>query len=134
MLDPIIVSQTKIIKVICFRKPTAHAEPLFKELNLLKIHKIHELQLLSFVYGCQNNLALTHFQSYFTPSSNVHSFSTRQASRGDLFLTRKTTFQYGIRSIQYSDARLWNPLPVSIRESSSHASFVSQVNIHLLSQ
>ena len=90
LLDPIIVSQKKIITLICFRDPTAHAEHLFKELNLLKIHKIHELQILSFVYDCQNNIAC--FHSYFTPSSNVHSFNTRQASRGDLFLTRKTTF------------------------------------------
>ena len=46
LLDPIIVSQKKIIRVICFRKPTVHAEPLFKELNLLKIRKIHELHEL----------------------------------------------------------------------------------------
>ena len=103
LLDPIIVSQKKIITLICFRDPTAHAEHLFKELNLLKIHKIHELQILSFVYDCQNNIAPTRFHSYFTPSSNVHSFNTRQASRGDLFLTRKTTFSYGIRSIPIPD-------------------------------
>ena len=30
LLDPILVSQKKIIRIICFRKPTAHAEPLFK--------------------------------------------------------------------------------------------------------
>ena len=30
LLDPIIVSQKKIIKIICFREPTDHAEPLFK--------------------------------------------------------------------------------------------------------
>ena len=104
LLDPIIVSQKKIIRIICFREPTARAEPLFKELNLLKIREIHELQLLSFVWDCQNNIAPTHFHSYFTHSYKVHSFNTRQASRADLFLTRKTTFQYGIRSIQYSGA------------------------------
>ena len=114
LLDPIIVSKKKIIRIICFREPNAYAEPLCKELNLLKIRKIYELQLLPFVYDCQNNIAPTYFHSYFTPSSDVHSFNTRQASRGDLFLTRKTTFQYGIRSIQYSGARLWNSLPVSI--------------------
>ena len=43
LLDPIIVSQKKIITITCFREPTAHAEPLSKELNLLKIHTIHEL-------------------------------------------------------------------------------------------
>ena len=67
LLDPIIVIQKKIIRVICFREPTVHAEPLFKELNLLKICKIHELQLLSFVYDFQNNIAPTHFIHILLP-------------------------------------------------------------------
>ena len=49
--------------------------------------------------------------------SQVHSYSTRLALRGDLFLERKNTFQYGIRSIEYNGARLWNMIPSHIREA-----------------
>ena len=48
------------------------------------------------MYHCQNHLAPTHFHLYFTPSTEVHGYDAiRQASGGDLFLTGKTTFQYG---------------------------------------
>ena len=49
----------------------------------------------------------------------MHGYSTRLASRGDLFLEMKNTFQYGIRSIEYNGARLWNMIPSHIRETSS---------------
>ena len=127
LLNPLIISQKKIVRIMCFEEPTAHTEPLFKKLQFLKVRDIHELQLLSFIYDCQNKIAPAHFHSYFTPCYGVHSINTRQASRGDLFLTRKTTFQYGIRSIQYSGAVLWNSLPVSIRNSPSHLTFVSKL-------
>ena len=35
----------------------------------------------------------------------MHGYNTRLASRGDQFLSRKTTFQYEIRSIQYSGVK-----------------------------
>ena len=64
----IIVSQKKILRIMNFKGPNSHTEPLFAQLQFLKIRDMHELQLLSFVYDCQNHLAPTHFHSYFTPS------------------------------------------------------------------
>ena len=94
---------------------------------------LFELQLISFMYDCHNHLAPTHFHSYFTPSSEVHGYNTSLASRGDLFLSRKTTFQYRIKSIQYSGARLWNSSPILIRESPSQTVFITKLKTHFLS-
>ena len=91
-------------------------EPLFAQLQFLEIRDMHELQLLSFIYDSRG-MTVTHFHSYFTSSFEVHGYNTKLASGGDLFLTRKATFQYGIRSIQYSSARLWNSISILIRES-----------------
>ena len=101
--------------------------------NHVKTDGIRQLQLLSFVYDCHNKLSPVHFQEYFVPCSQVHRFNTRLASRGDLFLERKNTFQYGIRSIEFTGARLWNMLPVPLRESSSAAIFRAELKKHLLS-
>ena len=116
-----------------FKEPNSHTEPLFDQLQFLKIRDIHEFQLLSFMYDCQNHLAPTHFHSYFTLSPEMHGYNTRLASSGDLFLTRKTPFQFGIRSIQYSGARLWNCIPILIRESPSRTIFVTKLKTHFLS-
>ena len=111
--------QKKIIRVMTFNKVTEHSNPIFARLEFLKIQDIHQLQLLSFVYDCLNKTAPVYFHDYFVSCSQLHHFNTRLASRGDLFLERKNTFQYGIRSIEYNGTRLWNILPVSIREYSS---------------
>ena len=93
-------------KSLTFASKTDHTDPIFTNLEFLKIDSIRQLQLLSFVYDCHNKLAPIHFQEYFVPCSQVHRFNTRLASRGDLFLERKNTFQYGIQSIEFTGARL----------------------------
>ena len=105
----------------------AHTNPIFIQLEFLKIEDIRQFQLLSFVYDCLNKTAPVFFHGYFTPSSERHTYNTRLASRGDLFLERRNTFQYGIRSIEYNGARLWNMLPVTLRESSSPPVFQSDL-------
>ena len=57
------VLQKKIIKVMTFNKQTAHSTPIFADIQLLKIDDIHQLQLLNFVYDCQNKLACTNIFS-----------------------------------------------------------------------
>ena len=75
-----------------FNKQTAHSTPIFANIQLLKIDDFRQLQLLTFVYDCLNKLAPTYFHHYFVKCSQVHNYSTRLASRGDLFLERKTHF------------------------------------------
>ena len=132
-LDPIIIAQKKILRVMIFSEINAHTAPLFSQLGILKVHDVHQFQLLSFVYDCHYKIAPAHFHSYFKPSSEVHNYNTRMASRGDLILQRKNTFQYGTRCIQYTGARLWNMIPVSLRSSPSSSVFRSGLKTYLLS-
>ena len=118
-IQKLFVLQKKIIKVMIFNKQTAHSTSIFSDIQFLKIDDIRQLQLLNFLYDCQNNLAPTYFHRYFVKCSQVHGYSTRLATCGDLFLERKNTFQYGIRSIEYNGASLWNMIPSHTREASS---------------
>ena len=85
-----------------FNKITDHSNPIFARLEFLKIDDIRQLQLLSFVYDCLNRTAPVYFHDYFVSCSQLHHFNTRLASRGDLFIERKNTFQYDRRSIEYN--------------------------------
>ena len=116
-----------------FNKQTAHSTPIFANVQLLKIDDIRQLQLLTFVYDCLNKLAPTCFHHYFVKCSQVLSYSTRLASRGDLILERKNTFQYGIRSIEFM-TRLWNMIPSHIREASSSSVFKNNLKKYFLTQ
>ena len=75
-----------------FNKMNAHTNPIFIQLEFLKIEDIRQLQLLLFVYDYLNKTAPVFFHDYFTPSSECHTFNTRLASRGDLFLEQKNHF------------------------------------------
>ena len=120
-------SSKKIVRFMAFASKTDHSDPIFANLEFLKIDGTRQLHLFSFVYDCQNKPAPVHFHDYFAPSSQGHRFNTRLASRGDLFLERKNKFQYGIRSIELTGARLWNLLPVPLRESSSAPVFRAEL-------
>ena len=71
------VLEKKIIMVMTFNKQTAHSSPIFANIQLLKIDDICQLQLLTFVYDCQNKLAPTYFHHCFVKCSQVHGYSTR---------------------------------------------------------
>ena len=131
-VQKILLLLKKIVRVMTFASKTDHSNPIFVNLEFLKIDGIRQLQSLSVVYDCQNKLAPVHFDDYFVPCSQVHRFSTRLASRSDLFLERKNTFQYGIRSIDFTGAVLWNMLPVPLRESSSVHVFHAELKTLLI--
>ena len=135
VINTVFLIQKKILKAVTFSDTTVHSDPTFSRLGLLKVGDIFQLQLLSFMYDCYHGLAPSYFSSYFTPVVSMHHYGTRAASRGDLFLQRKNTFSYGIRSIQYrySGARLWNTLPAPIRDSQSVSVFRLQVKALFLS-
>ena len=42
---------------------------------------------------------------------------TRQASKGDIFMSRKSTLQSGLRSGRYAGAKSWNSISDVIKQS-----------------
>ena len=70
--------------------------------------------------------------TFFLFCSSVHQYATRQASQGDLFMSQKNSLQYGLKSIRYLGAKLWNALPVELRNAPSKISFKAKLKIYLL--
>ena len=74
--------------------------------------------ILKFVYRSLNGLT-PHFHNFFQLNSSVHSHATRQATGGDIFQSIRNTFLYGLRSIKYFGAKLWNGIPIYIKMANS---------------
>ena len=91
------------------------------------------LQLASFAYACINRLAPPVFHNCFNYISDIHDHSTRQATRGDIFVERKNTMQYGIKSVRYAGTKSWNTMPIKIGRSPSISAFRSNFLKFLLS-
>ena len=131
-LDPVSILQKTVLRIIVFSEKTASSAPIFDSLQILKLHDIITYQITSFVFECLHNLAPLYFYGYFTSIERMHNIGTRQSIRGDLFALRCNTTQYGLRSVHYSGVRLWNSLPLEIRNSNSLSSFRNKLKKHLL--
>ena len=106
--------------------------PIFNDLKLLKLSEIFELQLLTSVFDSVKKNSPGCFHDFFLFNSSVHQHSTRQASQGDLFMSRRNSLQYGLKSILYLGARFWNTLPIEFLNAPSKASFKATLKTYLL--
>ena len=121
VLDPLRKIQKKVVRAITFNNEYTHTTPLFYNLRLLKIHDIHSLKLLCFVYDCKQDSPLHPFSDYFISVHSIHDHNTRQASKGDIFISSVNTTQYGKRTATFAGSIMWNNLPPPLRECSDYA-------------
>ena len=122
----------KSVKASSFQPRLSPSLPMFIDLKLLKLSGVFELRLLTFVFGSVNKTSPGCFHDVFLFTSSVHQYATRQASQGYLFMSRKNSLQYGLKSIRYLGVTLWNALPVELRNAPSKTSFKVKLKIYLL--
>ena len=114
-LQPLFLVQKKVLRVISFEPIYSPSSPIFYSLKILKLKDMIHHDILKFVYRSLNGLTPSHFLNYFQLSSSVHDHATRQATDGDIFQSLQNTFLYGLRSIRYFGAKLWNCIPIYIK-------------------
>ena len=115
--EPIFRLQKKAVRAISFQSRMSPSLPIFKDLKLVKLSDIYELRLLTFVFDSINKTSPDCFHNVFLFSSSVHQYPTRQASHGDLYLIQQNSLHYGLKSICYLGAKLWNKLPAELRNA-----------------
>ena len=64
-IQPLIILQKKIIRIVCNRKFRDHTSELFYGLNCLKLPELISLKSLCVMYKAKNNLLPTKIQKYF---------------------------------------------------------------------
>ena len=102
---PIYLLQKKVVRAITFRSFTSPSTPIFSDLKILKLYDLFDLKLLTFVYESVNKISPLFFHNFFEPLTAVHQYDTRQASKGDIFMSHKNALQYGLRSVRYAGAK-----------------------------
>ena len=132
-IKPIYIVQKKVVRAVGFMNFNSPSSPIFSDLKILKLYDLFHLKLLLFVYESVNRISPSVFHNFFEILSDVHQHDTRQARKGDIFMARHNTLQYGERSIRYSGAKSWNNIPLNIKQSPSVTSFRRQLKLHLFS-
>ena len=116
-IEPIFKLQKKALRAISHEHPRSHTLPIFKTLKLLRQQDVFQLKMLGFVFESINKMNPMCFHDFFTCNSSIHEYHTRQSYRGDVFLAHKNSLQYGLKSIHHMEAKIWNDLPVKLRNS-----------------
>ena len=129
--NPVFLLQKRVVRAMAFEHFTSPSNPIFRDLKILKLNDLFQLKLLSFVYESVNKLSPTCFHTFFKLVEHVHQYGTRQVENYDIFLTRKNTLQYGLRSVRYCSAKTWNQIPIGIKRSSSVQTFRQKLKASL---
>ena len=120
-LKPIHILQKRAVRAILFADNRTPSKPLFSKLNILTIYEITRIQQGEFMYRCINNLLPEDiFDDYINPIS--HCYNTRFKANKKLYIHKINT-NYGKFDIKYSAAKVWNDIPLVIRNSSSLSIF-----------
>ena len=67
------------------------------------------------MYKTQNNVLPETAGKFYIPAEMVHSYETRSAVSGNVFLPRYE-LSFTLKSIAFSGAKIWNEIPVNIKK------------------
>ena len=101
----------------------SNTSPIFHDLKILKLQGLFQLKLLFLVKECKNNISPVCFHTFFESIKSIHQHDTWKVSKNDIFLTQKNILQYGIKSICFTGAKIWNSTSTTIKESASLVCF-----------
>jgi hypothetical protein len=125
--------QNKAARLICGARRREHISPYLARLHWLPVHERVNFKILVYMYQCINGSAPQYISSDIM---SYNTFSTR-ALRSSCDHTRlyipRTHRSIGDRAFSVAGPRIWNNLPLSIREAQSLAIFKKLVKTHLFS-
>ena len=113
-IQPIVLLQKKIIRIMTFSKFDAHTNPIFHKLKLLKINEIIKLYIAIFMYQYVQGMLPNAFDSFFTTTNSMHDYSTRLALKSTFHLPKIRT-NFGKFSIRYFGSKVWNGIEDSLK-------------------
>ena len=96
------------MRILTFSGFRENANPLYKDLRILKLENHISLQNCLFVYDFLNKKLPTCFNSYFQSVSQVHTQGTRSSQWGCLYIPHISTNKYGLNSITNQSIHTWD--------------------------
>lgn len=110
----IVVLQKRVIRSIGNASYLAHTDELFNRYNILRYEELWELNIYKHMYKHFHKLLPRYFNNYFNVPSNLHKYETRK--KEDFQIAKHKTSLFS-KSIKVIGPKLWNELPVEVKES-----------------
>ena len=108
----------KALRIIDFEKYTASAKPLFTKLGILNFEQNFNLECSKLIYDIINGNQSAIFDNFFENTTSRHGYQTRQsANKQFAFPVIRTNYKK--RFFTYNGMKIWNNIPLEIREQKS---------------
>ena len=110
----IVLRLNNIAWIMTWSRKFDHVSILYKQQKLLKLVDIYKLELSKFMHQLNCNMTPKVSEKNFVKLESLHSYSTRQKTKNNYFLTRvnKTMSQ---KQLAFGGTKLWAPLGNSIK-------------------
>jgi hypothetical protein len=106
--------QKRSVRTIVNAKYNSHTEPIFKNLNLLKVTELYAVQELKFAYKLLNKkLPIYFLNKQYLRHADIHNYNTRMANNLQCLPARHTFVN---NSICYRIPDILNNCPISIKQ------------------
>ena len=126
-LEKIHKIQKRYCRLITFSNFRSHTASLFATLKIFTIYEMYKYQVSMYMFKHLNNL-LPIQQYGFQFNEDVHSHFTRQIHKLHNIYSRTRVRQ---RSMQYQGLKIWNSLPLEIKNVSGLNLFKINVKRHI---
>ena len=91
---------------------------ILKDLNILNVSQLVELDTLSLSYRVENDLVPADIKNMFAKCCEIHAYNTGAANAGN-YVTTKIRTEKGKQAFQQTGSKVWNKLLDFIRRSQS---------------
>ena len=125
--------QNRILRILYFKDRKYPTNALHKELNFPKINDLYELKILKFMHNLYHNDKSVPdvFQNYFRLNESRHNYATRQSKHYEIPKTRR---KWGEKMLLTKGARLWNDLPINLKNITHVKAFAKHVKQNIINK
>ena len=132
VLQSLNVLHNNLLRIMTFSRYTCHVTPLYKNLQLLKLTDIYNLELAKLMHKFHYGMLPATYNNLFQLTSQIHSHFTRLSNSSNYFIPRYSS-NAGKMSISYRGSILWTEISQEHKMLSFYA-FKKCYKVLLLSQ
>ena len=111
------ILQDKAIRIISNCNRRTSITPFYHKLGILKIPELYKFEIAKLMHQhSKQNLPPT-ISNLFKPLSNIHNRITTSVSLNHIYVEKFSTLRCQ-RSIKYQGAKIWNAIPLELRDQS----------------
>ena len=130
-LQRLTILQKRALRFIAGTPYGSHTGTSFIEFKLLTVEQIRIAQVGEFMYRYEHNLLPAIYQKLFLLTSEIHSYPTRSTKLYRQPFARTNTRLFSIR---FAGAKVWNDIPLWIRQLTALKIFKNQLRHYLILQ